>query len=104
MKGSGRFAILRTRVRFFGRMIGCTISSVNREIRDACAGGNCGGRESPVVLVQDYHFALLAAHDQGARPDARVAIFWHIPWPNPEAFRHLPLAARTCWTVCWARI
>jgi trehalose 6-phosphate synthase len=25
-----------------------------------------------------------------ARPDARVAIFWHIPWPNPEAFGICP--------------
>jgi trehalose 6-phosphate synthase len=24
------------------------------------------------------------------RPDARVAIFWHIPWPNPEAFAICP--------------
>ncbi len=25
-----------------------------------------------------------------ARPDARVAIFWHIPWPNPEVFGICP--------------
>ena len=25
-----------------------------------------------------------------ARPDARVAIFWHIPWPNPETFGICP--------------
>jgi len=25
-----------------------------------------------------------------SRPDARVAIFWHIPWPNPEAFGICP--------------
>jgi len=24
------------------------------------------------------------------RPDSRVAIFWHIPWPNPEAFGICP--------------
>src|SRR5208283_3687522 len=40
----------------------------------------------PVVLVQDYHFALLPRLIKDQRPDARVAIFWHIPWPNPEAF------------------
>lgn len=44
----------------------------------------------PVVLVQDYHFALLPRMIKHARPDARVAIFWHIPWPNPEAFRICP--------------
>ena len=25
-----------------------------------------------------------------ARPDSRVAIFWHIPWPNPESFSICP--------------
>jgi len=46
--------------------------------------------ERPVVLVQDYHFALLPRLIKQKRPDARVAIFWHIPWPNPEAFRICP--------------
>jgi alpha,alpha-trehalose-phosphate synthase [UDP-forming] len=40
----------------------------------------------PVVIVQDYHFALLPRLIKQKRPEARVAIFWHIPWPNPEAF------------------
>jgi trehalose 6-phosphate synthase len=44
----------------------------------------------PLVLVQDYHFALLPRMIKDARPDARVAIFWHIPWPNPEAFGICP--------------
>jgi alpha,alpha-trehalose-phosphate synthase [UDP-forming] len=46
--------------------------------------------EQPVVLVQDYHFALLPRMIKEKRPDARVAIFWHIPWPNPEAFGICP--------------
>ena len=48
------------------------------------------GTEQPVVLVQDYHFALLPRLIKKERPDARVAIFWHIPWPNAEAFRICP--------------
>jgi alpha,alpha-trehalose-phosphate synthase [UDP-forming] len=44
----------------------------------------------PVVLVQDYHFALMPRLLKEKRPDARVAIFWHIPWPNPEAFGICP--------------
>jgi alpha,alpha-trehalose-phosphate synthase [UDP-forming] len=48
---------------------------------------------NPVVLVQDYHFALLPRLIKDARPDARVAIFWHIPWPNPEAFGICPWQA-----------
>jgi trehalose-6-phosphate synthase len=45
---------------------------------------------NPVVLVQDYHFALLPQMIKEQRPDARVAIFWHIPWPNSEAFGICP--------------
>jgi trehalose 6-phosphate synthase len=48
------------------------------------------GQEAPMVLIQDYHFALLPALVKAARPDARVAIFWHIPWPNSEAFAICP--------------
>ena len=46
--------------------------------------------ERPIVLVQDYHFALLPQLIKQARPDARVALFWHIPWPNFEAFGICP--------------
>jgi len=48
------------------------------------------GESEPIVLVQDYHFALLPRMIKERRPDARVAIFWHIPWPNPEAFGICP--------------
>ncbi len=46
--------------------------------------------ESPAVLVQDYHFALLPRLIKEERPDARGAVFWHIPWPNPQAFGICP--------------
>ena len=49
-----------------------------------------GDTAKPVVLLQDYHFALLPRFIKVQRPDARVAIFWHIPWPNPEAFGICP--------------
>ena len=48
------------------------------------------GTESPILLAQDYHFALLPRMVKEARPDARVAIFWHIPWPNAEMFGICP--------------
>ncbi|MBV9622449.1 MAG: trehalose-6-phosphate synthase [Acidobacteria bacterium] len=44
----------------------------------------------PMLLVQDYHFALLPRLIKQKRPDARVAIFWHIPWPNSESFAICP--------------
>lgn len=48
------------------------------------------GVAEPNVLIQDYHFALLPRLIKEERPDARVAIFWHIPWPNPESFGICP--------------
>jgi len=43
-----------------------------------------------IVFVQDYHFALLPRLIKAERPDARIAVFWHIPWPNAEAFGICP--------------
>jgi len=62
---------------------------VNRKFADALLE-EMENISRPVVLVQDYHFALLPRMIKRRRPDARVAIFWHIPWPNPEAFRICP--------------
>jgi alpha,alpha-trehalose-phosphate synthase [UDP-forming] len=65
---------------------------VNQRFADALLE-EMEGSEEPVVFVQDYHFALLPRMVKRARPDARVAIFWHIPWPNPEAFGICPWQA-----------
>jgi len=66
--------------------------TVNQRFADALLE-EIAGEKNPVVLVQDYHFALLPRMIKAARPDARVAIFWHIPWPNPEAFGICPWQA-----------
>jgi alpha,alpha-trehalose-phosphate synthase [UDP-forming] len=63
--------------------------NVNRKFADALLE-EMRGVLRPTVLVQDYHFALLPRMIKQSRPDARVAIFWHIPWPNPESFRICP--------------
>ncbi|HVN78762.1 MAG TPA: trehalose-6-phosphate synthase, partial [Terriglobia bacterium] len=52
--------------------------------------GEMESTRNPVLLTQDYHFALLPRIVKQERPDARIAIFWHIPWPNPEAFGICP--------------
>src|SRR3569832_2156429 len=46
--------------------------------------------DDPVVLVQDYHFALLPRMVREALPKATIISFWHIPWPNPESFGICP--------------
>lgn len=46
--------------------------------------------DNPVVLVQDYHFALLPKMIRKRLPKATVITFWHIPFPNPEVFGVCP--------------
>jgi trehalose 6-phosphate synthase len=45
----------------------------------------------PVVWIQDYHFALVAARIRSSMPDLFVHQFWHIPFPPPDILRLLPL-------------
>jgi trehalose 6-phosphate synthase len=61
---------------------------VNRRFADAVLEEI--GAEPALVFVQDYHFALLPRMLKNARDDLVVAQFWHIPWPNREAFRVCP--------------
>jgi trehalose 6-phosphate synthase len=63
--------------------------AVNRKFAEAVLD-EMAGAEQPALLIQDYHFALLPRLIKQERPDARVAIFWHIPWPNPQAFGICP--------------
>jgi len=56
--------------------------AVNQKFADAV----CGEVDSrdPIILVQDYHFALAPAMIRAQLPAATVIMFWHIPWPNAE--------------------
>jgi trehalose 6-phosphate synthase len=64
-------------------------NKVNDRFADALAE-EMAGEAHPVLLIQDYHFALLPRMMKDRMPHARIAIFWHIPWPNPEAFSICP--------------
>jgi len=48
--------------------------------------------DDAVVLVQDFQMALVPQMLKAVRPELCVGIFWHIPWPNSEAFRICPWA------------
>ena len=62
--------------------------AVNRKFAKAVAIES--KTKSPIVLVQDYHFALLPKMIRDELPDATIIAFWHIPWPNPESFAICP--------------
>jgi trehalose 6-phosphate synthase len=55
---------------------------VNRKFADAV----CEEVDSddPIVLVQDYHFALAPKMIREKLPRATIITFWHVPWPNAE--------------------
>jgi trehalose 6-phosphate synthase len=46
--------------------------------------------DDPIILVQDYHFALLPRLIRQQLPHSTVLTFWHIPWPNSELFGICP--------------
>jgi trehalose 6-phosphate synthase len=61
---------------------------VNRKFADAACQEV--DSEDPIVLVQDYHFALVPQMIRERLPHATVIMFWHIPWPNSERFGICP--------------
>ena len=61
---------------------------VNQRFADAVlAEVDC---DDPIVLVQDYHFALVPKMLRRRLPRATILTFWHIPWPNAERFNICP--------------
>lgn len=62
--------------------------AVNQRFADAVIAE--ARTDNPVVLVQDYHFALLPRMVREKMPKATIIMFWHIPWPNPESFGICP--------------
>jgi trehalose 6-phosphate synthase len=62
--------------------------AVNRKFADAVVAE--ADAEDPIVLVQDYHFALAPQMIRERLPRATIISFWHIPWPNSERFGICP--------------
>lgn len=61
---------------------------INRRFADAVIRE--AKSKNPLVLVQDYHFALVPQMIRERLPEANIITFWHIPWPNPEIFNICP--------------
>jgi alpha,alpha-trehalose-phosphate synthase [UDP-forming] len=61
--------------------------SVNRRFAEAVAENLTDGTP---VFIQDYHLALVAGELRKLKPNARTAIFWHIPWPSPDRLLMCP--------------
>ena len=63
----------------------------NRRFAGAVADEAAG--RAPLVLVQDYHFALAPRILRHELPLSTIVSFWHIPWPHPRVFRICPWGA-----------
>jgi trehalose 6-phosphate synthase len=46
--------------------------------------------DSPLVFVQDYHFALAPRYIRECLPQSTIVAFWHIPWPHVRDFQICP--------------
>ena len=46
--------------------------------------------DRPLVLVQDYHFALAPRIIRARIPLATIVSFWHVPWPNARDYAVCP--------------
>ncbi len=65
-----------------------TYKEVNRRFADAVYAEV--REQGAFVFIQDYHLALLPKMIKERCPNVITAHFWHIPWPNYEAFRICP--------------
>ena len=65
-------------------------ASVNARFADAIADEIT--TTQPIVLVQDYHFALVPRLLRERCPDAIIVTFWHIPWPDADQLTLCPYA------------
>jgi len=46
--------------------------------------------KKPIILVQDFHLALVPSIIKKTRPDATIGMFWHEPWVSAETFSIFP--------------
>ena len=65
--------------------------AINQRFADAVVAE--ARRDDPIVLVQDYHLALVPALVRRQLPQATIASFWHIPWAPPQRMAGCPWLA-----------
>ncbi len=46
--------------------------------------------EDDLIWVHDYHLTLVPRMIKEKKPNANIAVFWHIPWPGWNMFGNLP--------------
>ena len=61
-------------------------------------------QNDPVVLVQDYHLALVPQMVRQQLPRATILSFWHVPWAHPEQMQACPWLQELMWGLTGSNI
>jgi len=62
--------------------------SVNKRMAEAISSHIINGSE--IIIIHDYHFALLPRYLRETHPNINIGFFWHIPWPSKDSFSIFP--------------
>ncbi len=68
--------------------------AVNRQFADEIIAAIDAVEGDPLIMIQDYHLYLCSGFVRDRRPDAHLQQFVHIPWPDPDYWRLLPMEIR----------
>ncbi|MGC4190561.1 MAG: trehalose-6-phosphate synthase [Thermomicrobiales bacterium] len=68
--------------------------AVNRMFAEEVCKAATATDTEPIIMLQDYHLYLVGKMIREQRPDAIIQHFIHIPWPDPDYWRLLPLTMR----------
>jgi trehalose 6-phosphate synthase len=68
--------------------------AVNRMFADEILTACEQSVEEPIIMLQDYQLYLVAGFIRERRPNALLQHFTHIPWPDPDYWRLLPMEFR----------
>jgi trehalose 6-phosphate synthase len=67
---------------------------VNRQFADEIVAVCKDCDQPPLIMLQDYQLYLCASYIRAQQPDAIIQQFVHIPWPDPDYWRLLPMKIR----------
>ncbi|MGH2558027.1 MAG: alpha,alpha-trehalose-phosphate synthase (UDP-forming) [Thermomicrobiales bacterium] len=68
--------------------------AVNRLFAEEILKAASGAAQEPIIMLQDYQLYLCGGFIREQRPNAIIQHFVHIPWPDPDYWRLLPLLMR----------
>ena len=68
--------------------------AVNHLFADEIIAAVRAEKKRPIIMLQDYHLYLCGGLIRAAYPEAILQHFVHIPWPDPDYWRLLPMEMR----------